>query len=93
VLNVLRNEMSLVGPRPCLPIQSELIAHRRARGVLRIKPGITGLAQIADIDMSDPARLAAWDARYRAFRTLAGDATILVRTVLGGGSGDRTVAS
>jgi lipopolysaccharide/colanic/teichoic acid biosynthesis glycosyltransferase len=58
--------------------------------VLRLKPGITGLAQINDIDMSDPARLAAWDDRYRAFRSLKADILILLRTVVGGGSGDRT---
>lgn len=89
VVNVLMNDMSLVGPRPCLPMQTELIARRRARGILRLKPGITGLAQINEIDMSDPARLAAWDDRYGAFQTLSGYIVILIRTVLGGGSGDR----
>ncbi len=89
VANVLMNDMSLVGPRPCLPMQTELIARRRARGILRLKPGITGLAQINEIDMSDPARLAAWDDRYGAFQTLSGYIVILIRTVLGGGSGDR----
>lgn len=89
VLNVLRNEMSLVGPRPCLPLQHELIEYRAARDVLTLKPGITGLAQIKDVDMSNPAHLAALDDRYRAFRTLLSDVNIMIRTVLGGGSGDR----
>lgn len=89
VLNVLRNEMSLVGPRPCLPLQQELIGCRAARDVLTLKPGITGLAQIKDVDMSNPARLAALDDRYRAFRTLLSDISIMIRTVFGGGSGDR----
>lgn len=93
VANVLMNDMSLVGPRPCLPMQTELIARRRARGVLRLKPGITGLAQINEIDMSDPARLAAWDDRYGAFQTLLGYVVILIRTVLGRGSGDRVASS
>lgn len=92
VFNVLLNQMSLVGPRPCLPVQDELIACRIKRDVLTVKPGITGLAQIRDIDMSDPARLAAWDDRYRAFRTSLGDVVILIRTALGGGSGDRIAA-
>jgi len=90
IANVFLNQMSLVGPRPCLPMQEELIARRDKRGVLRLKPGITGLAQINDIDMSNPARLAAWDDRYRVFRTLKADLLILLRTVVGGGSGDRT---
>lgn len=92
VFNVLRNEMSLVGPRPCLPMQKELVALRVARGVLTLKPGITGIAQIRDIDMSDPPRLAAWDDRYRAFRTLLGDGIILLKTALGGGAGDRVAS-
>jgi lipopolysaccharide/colanic/teichoic acid biosynthesis glycosyltransferase len=92
VWNVLRNEMSLVGPRPCLPMQTELIAERMARGVLKMKPGITGLAQINAIDMSDPARLAAWDDRYGAFRTLLLDCLILMRTILGSGAGDRVAS-
>lgn len=89
VWNVLRNEMSLVGPRPCLPMQTEMIAERAARGILEMKPGITGLAQINSIDMSDPTRLAAWDDRYGTFRTLLLDCLILGRTILGGGAGDR----
>lgn len=89
--NILRNEMSLVGPRPCLPVQTELVAERAMRGVLDLKPGVTGLAQINDIDMSDPRVLAMWDARYAAFRTLLLDVVILVRTILGKGAGDRIV--
>jgi lipopolysaccharide/colanic/teichoic acid biosynthesis glycosyltransferase len=93
VVNVLMNQMALVGPRPCLPTQTELIARRADRGVLDLKPGITGLAQINEIDMSDPSRLAAWDHRYGAFRTFLSDCAILVRTVVGGGSGDRVSRS
>lgn len=89
IINIFRNEMSLVGPRPCLPLQMELIRLRKLRGVLALKPGITGLAQINDIDMSDPARLAAWDNRYAAFRTTLLDIMIAVRTALGRGKGDR----
>lgn len=89
IVNILRNEMSLVGPRPGLPVQTALIAARAHRGVLALKPGITGLAQINDIDMSDPERLAAWDDRYGAYRTTMLDLVILLRTALGGGSGDR----
>jgi O-antigen biosynthesis protein WbqP len=88
--NVLKGEMSLVGPRPCLPSQSELIAERRARGVFELRPGITGLAQIEGIDMSDPVRLAEKDAEYLGKRSLILDAAIVFRTVFsGGGQGDR----
>ena len=89
IVNILRNEMSLVGPRPCLPGQTELIDARRRLGVLTVKPGISGLAQINGIDMSTPWRLASWDARYIALRSLALDARIALRTVMGSGQGDR----
>jgi len=62
--NVLKGDMSLVGPRPCLPGQQELIAERRRRGVFSLRPGVTGLAQVSGVDMSDPARCAEFDARY-----------------------------
>jgi lipopolysaccharide/colanic/teichoic acid biosynthesis glycosyltransferase len=88
--NLIRNDISLVGPRPCLPIQAELIACRSERNVFAIKPGITGLAQINNIDMSDPERLAEWDARYMALRGLIFDIKIMIRTALGKGIGDHT---
>lgn len=61
--NVLKGEMSLVGPRPCLFNQGELIAERQSRGVFEVRPGITGLAQVNNIDMSTPKLLAETDAR------------------------------
>lgn len=81
IWNVLAGEMSLVGPRPCLPAQHELIARRRALGVHRLRPGITGLAQIRGIDMSNPGRCAETDAEYAARRTLRFDIAILLATV------------
>ena len=90
LFNVLRNDISLVGPRPCLPVQQELVDRRKAAGVLAIKPGITGLAQIQDIDMSDPQRLVGVDTQYLALRTLLLDIKIILATVTGKGQGDRT---
>lgn len=59
--NVLLGDMSLVGPRPCLPTQYELINERLKHGVHMAKPGITGLAQIRNINMSTPKLLAKVD--------------------------------
>ena len=56
--NVLKGEMSFVGPRPCLPIQKELIEFRKELNVHHFQPGITGLAQVRGIDMSQPFLLA-----------------------------------
>lgn len=78
--NVLKGEMSLVGPRPCLPTQTELIGHRRRLGVLSALPGITGLAQIKGIDMSDPKLCAETDAAYLKAASIGLDLRILLGT-------------
>jgi O-antigen biosynthesis protein WbqP len=88
--NILRGEMSFVGPRPCLPSQRELIGARQALGVLTIRPGITGLAQVQGIDMSEPQRLAAVDAQYMRDMRPTRDIALMARTLLGAGRGDRT---
>lgn len=85
--NVVTGEMSLVGPRPCLPTQTELIAERQRRGVLAVRPGITGLAQVQNIDMSDPVRLAIVDADYVATQSFVGDLKLILATVTGRGIG------
>ena len=87
--NVLKGDMSLVGPRPCLPNQEELIGERDRRGVFAVRPGITGLAQVNGIDMSDPARLAKVDAEMIRNLRLGDYFRFLVLTVVGKGSGDR----
>lgn len=89
VLNILKNEVSLIGPRPCLPVQQELIAARRARGVLTVKPGISGWSQIQGIDMSEPVRLARMDADYIARRAVPFDLKIMIATAIGRGQGDK----
>jgi O-antigen biosynthesis protein WbqP len=78
--NVLRGDMSLVGPRPCLLHQHKLVAERRQRGVFALRPGVTGLAQVSGVDMSDPVRCAEFDARYMASMGLKSDCEILFRT-------------
>lgn len=91
--NVASGDMSLVGPRPCLPSQTELIEHRQSLGVDRLRPGVTGRSQLAGIDMSTPERLAKSDAQYLAPWSLREDIDIIVRTALGRGSGDAASAS
>lgn len=59
--NVLIGNMSLVGPRPCLSNQEELISERKKKGVFNVRPGITGLAQISGVNMKTPALLAETD--------------------------------
>ena len=87
--NVLKGEMSLVGPRPCLPNQTELVEERDRRGVFDARPGITGLAQVNGIDMSDPVKLATVDAQMIESLTLRDYFRFIVLTATGKGSGDR----
>lgn len=87
--NVLKGEMSLVGPRPCLFTQTELIEERERLGVFNVRPGITGLAQISGIDMSTPRLLAETDALMLKKMNLRAYFTFIFKTVMGSGRGDR----
>jgi lipopolysaccharide/colanic/teichoic acid biosynthesis glycosyltransferase len=89
-INLIRGEMSLVGPRPCLPSQTELIQEREKRNVFSIVPGITGWAQMQAIDMSVPSLLAQVDAEYTVRRSVLLDLRIVLQTLRGQGMGDRT---
>jgi O-antigen biosynthesis protein WbqP len=93
LFNVLRGDMSLVGPRPCLPSQDEVIKARRQRNVFSIRPGITGIAQLAAIDMSTPDALAEADRRYLETQSFASDLSLIFATLVGKGSGDAVGAS
>lgn len=87
LLNVIKGELSLVGPRPCLPSQTELIEARRREGVFEAVPGITGLAQIMGVDMSNPLKLALVDKDYVKTQSFLGDLRIMLATVTGAGMG------
>lgn len=86
--NVLKGEMSLVGPRPCLFNQTELIFERASHAVFSVRPGITGLAQVNNIDMSTPRLLAETDARMIKQLTMLAYFKYIFMTVSGKGSGD-----
>jgi O-antigen biosynthesis protein WbqP len=86
--NVLKGDMSLVGPRPCLFSQTDLIVERASRGVFDVRPGITGWAQIQGIDMSTPQLLAEADAVMLSRMSMHNYFKYIFKTVLGAGSGD-----
>ncbi len=87
--NVLKGEMSIVGPRPCLFNQTELIAERQSRGVFSIRPGITGRAQVLGIDMSTPELIAETDALMLEEMSLPAYFRYVFKTMAGSGRGDR----
>lgn len=87
--NVFKGEMSLVGPRPCLFNQEELVRERAALDVFEARPGITGLAQLSNIDMSTPCLLAKTDSKMLQELTVATYFRYLLMTLLGKGYGDR----
>jgi len=87
--NVFMGDMSLVGPRPNLFNQEELIRERDSRGVYSVRPGITGLAQINKIDMSTPQLLAETDAKMIQELNTLGYFKYIFLTVFGKGFGDR----
>ncbi|CAM2911628.1 sugar transferase [Vibrio ordalii] len=88
LINVLKGEMSLVGPRPNLFNQEELIKERDALGVYDALPGITGLAQVQNIDMSTPRLLAKIDKQMIDSLTIKDYFKYIIMTAMGSGSGD-----
>lgn len=87
--NVLKGEMSFVGPRPGLFNQEELTDARSKLGIFDVRPGITGLAQINKIDMSTPDLLAKVDAEMIREMSVKSYFQFIIFTALGKGSGDQ----
>ena len=88
LINVLLGSMSFVGPRPNLYNQLDLINHRSIKGVYKVRPGITGLAQINNIDMSTPELLAKIDSEMIQDMSLVNYFKYIMKTVIGSGFGD-----
>jgi lipopolysaccharide/colanic/teichoic acid biosynthesis glycosyltransferase len=89
LLNVLVGQMSLVGPRPGLPTQIELKKERDKRKIFTLRPGITGLGQVNEIDMSMPRKLSRYDKLMKDNMNLCLYFKLLFLTILGKGVGDR----
>lgn len=87
--NVLKGEMSLVGPRPGLFNQEELTEARDKKEVFKVRPGITGEAQVNNVDMSTPARLAEIDKKMISELSIINYFKFIIMTITGKGAGDR----
>ena len=81
LFNILKGDMSLVGPRPSLPDQTELIELRSNNGAYRCRPGLTGLAQVNSYDYMPVSEKAAFDGQYAEAITFAGDVKIVLKTL------------
>ena len=82
LVNVLMGDINLIGPRPGLPEQIELRDARLLKDVYKIKPGITGLAQVLGYDMSDPIKLSEVDKIYIDNQSFVLDLLILTSTFI-----------
>jgi O-antigen biosynthesis protein WbqP len=85
--SILAGDMSLVGPRPALFNQDDLVALRRAAGVAGLRPGLTGWAQINGRDELPIAEKARLDAEYLQRMSLGFDLRIIMATALAAVSG------
>ena len=81
LINVLKGDMSLVGPRPLISDEYEIHAMRMRFGVYSLRPGLTGLAQINGRDLVSPEEKVRWDVRYLEDCGLWTDFKILLSTV------------
>lgn len=79
--NVLRGEMSLVGPRPALPTQSVVLRGRELTGVHQLRPGVTGLAQVTGRDDLPDDLKVMQDTKYLESFSLLTDLRILLMTL------------
>lgn len=82
LVNVVKGEMSFIGPRPLIPKEEKVLRLRHANGAESLAPGITGLAQVRGRDEVTDTQKADYDGEYAGNVTLRGDFSILVETVL-----------
>lgn len=82
LLNVLKGDLSFIGPRPGLTCSKVLIAERRARGIFATKPGISGIAQIRGVDMSAPRKVARLDLLWKSNISIKLYFKLMLATVL-----------
>ncbi len=80
LFNILRGDMSLIGPRPVVPSERELIAHRLREGAYTVKPGLSGLAQVLGRDLLEGREKAVLDGLYARRLSFRNDAAIFART-------------
>ena len=82
LFNVLKGDMSFVGPRPLIPEEKEIRSLRKEYGIYAVRPGITGWAQVNGRDMLSDEEKALFDKEYIDKQSIAFDIKIMFKTVL-----------
>lgn len=82
LLNIIKGDMSIVGPRPPIPSQEHLIDLRRKNGALALRPGLTGWAQVNSYDFMPEEEKASLDGEYAKSVSLWMDIKVILRTFL-----------
>lgn len=82
LFNVLKGDMSFVGPRPLIPEEKEIRVLRKKYGIYTVRPGITGWAQVNGRDMLTDEEKALFDKEYIDKQSIAFDIKIMFKTVL-----------
>lgn len=80
LFNILKGDMSIVGPRPAIPAQTSLIKMRESNQALNCAPGLTGLAQVNAYDGMPETEKARFDGEYAAKVSFWTDSKIILRT-------------
>lgn len=80
LINIVKGDMSIVGPRPALCGQTHLLDLRRANGAVSVKPGLTGLAQINSYDGMSDEEKADFDGAYVKRMSFRTDSALILRT-------------
>ena len=80
VINFIKGDINLIGPRPGLPNQNELTRCRNKNNIFEIVPGISGLAQVLGYDMSNPSLLSKIDRLYIERKSVKLDLIIFIAT-------------
>lgn len=81
LFNVLKGDMSIIGPRPLIPMEKEVLAMRDESGASRVLPGITGLAQVHGRDEVTDENKAAYDGKYALNISILLDLSIFFKTI------------
>ena len=82
LFNVLKGDMSFVGPRPLIPEEREIRQIRKEYGIYSVRPGITGWAQVNGRDMLGDEEKALFDKEYIDKQSISFDIKIMIKTVM-----------